>query len=358
MSRRRIGVDIGSTAVRAAEVSMNGSPVLTRVAQTPVPAGAVQNGEVRDPRAVADALKELWQRGKFKGRDVILGVGNQRVVVREVSLPWLEEKELRQSLRFQVQEYVPIPVDEAVLDYQVIDEFEQEGRRMVRLLLVAAQQVMIQQIVQAAEMARLKPVGLDLIPFAIVRSAGSSRGMFGEGEEGVDEAVIDVGAEVTSICVHSAGLPRFVRILPSGGKDVTSAIARTMGIPEDEAESLKRNGAAMHHEPHEADGHDPVGVRQAAMSRVDAFVSDIRSSLDFYLGQMPGTRIGRVLYTGGGSKLNGFGELLEERLPADVEVGRPFHRVKTAIKMPEEMMAEAEPLLAVAIGLALPGDRG
>ena len=351
MGRKRIGVDIGSTAVRAAELSMNGGPTLTRVAQTPLPAGAVQNGEVRDPKVVAEGLSELWKRGKFRSREVVLGVGNQRVVVREVSLPWLEDKELRQSLPFQVQEYVPIPVEEALLDYHVIEEFEQEGRRMVRLLLVAAQKVMIDQIVQAAELARLRPVGLDLISFAIVRSAGSSGGIWGEGDEATDEAVIDVGADVTSICVHSGGLPRFVRILPSGGRDVTAAVARAVGVSEDEADQLKRG-----------DGDSPIGsaedARQAALSSVGSFVDEIRSSLDFHLAQAPGTRIGKVRYTGGGSKLDGFSQLLEERMPAEVEQGRPFERVKPAVKMTDDLMAEAEPLLAVAVGLALPGGRG
>lgn len=350
MGRTRIGVDIGSTAVRAAEISMNGGPpTLVRVAQVSTPAGAVDNGEIRDPKAVSDALRELWQRGRFRGRDVVLGVGNQRVVVREVSLPWLAEKELRQSLPYQVQEFVPIPIEEAVLDYQVIEEFEQEGRRMVRLLLVAAQKVMIQAIVQAAEMARLRPVGLDLIPFAIVRSAASEQGVWGE--EGSDEAVIDVGADVTSICVHTNGLPRFVRILPTGGSDVTSAVAMALGVADDEAERLKRG---------EVDDEEEDLWKEAdrvAVGRVSSFVDEIRSSLDFYLSHTPGARIGRVLYTGGGSKLAGFGELLEERMPGEVSLGRPFQRVRPAIDLPDELMQEAEPLLAVAIGLAIPGVR-
>src|SRR5919202_3143771 len=110
MARTRIGLDIGGTAVRAAELSMRTvPPTLVRVGEVPLPEGAVSNGEVRDPRAVTAALKELWRKGKFRSREVVLGVANQRVVVREVSLPWMADmKELRQSLPFQVQEFVPI----------------------------------------------------------------------------------------------------------------------------------------------------------------------------------------------------------------------------------------------------------
>src|SRR5438093_7908197 len=160
-------------------------------------AGAVENGEVKEPQAVAEALKELWRRGGVKGRQVYMGVGNQRVVVREVALPWLPAKELRDSLPYQVQEFIPIAVEDAVLDFDPLDEFEQEGRRMIRVLLVAAQKAMVNALVQTAESAKLEPVGLDLIPFALLRSVGMTDGgpvLESQGEE----AVVDVGADVTS----------------------------------------------------------------------------------------------------------------------------------------------------------------
>jgi len=143
VARTRVGLDIGSTAVRAAEVGGGDVPVLMRAAQVPLPRGAVENGEVRQPAVVAEALKELWDRSRIRARQVLLGVGNQRVVVREVALPWLPEKELRSSLGFQVQEFIPISVEDAVLDFDPLGEFEQEGRRMLRILLVAAQKVMV-----------------------------------------------------------------------------------------------------------------------------------------------------------------------------------------------------------------------
>jgi type IV pilus assembly protein PilM len=353
MARVRIGVDIGATSVRAAELSMRDvPPSLVRVAQVPMPAGAVANGEVRDPAVVSDALKELWKKGKFKSREVILGVANQRVVVREVAVPWLSDKELREALPFQVQEFVPIPLEDAVLDFHVLEEFEREGRRMVRLLLVAAQKVMIQQIVAAAEGAKLTPVGLDLVPFAIVRSAGSIDGTGLEGTEIGDEAIVDIGADVTSICVHAWGVPRFVRILPTGGRDVTGAVARAVGVEDADAERLKLG--------YVDEGEEEIG-RQATRVAVDrgaAFADEIRSSLDFYLTQMPGAKIGRVVVTGGGSKLQSLLRQLDERIPAEVAPGRPFHRVTPALDLPLEMIAEVEPLLAVAVGLALPGVRG
>lgn len=327
-------------------------PTLIRVAQIPLPGGAVSNGEVRDPGAVADALHELWRQNKFRSRDVILGVANQRVVVREVSVQWLPEKELRESLPFQIQEFVPIPLDDAVLDFHVLEEFERDGRRMLRLLLVAAQKAMIEQMVEAVEAAKLKPAGLDLVPFAIVRSVGSIDGLGLDGPQAGDEALVDIGADVTSICVHAWGVPRFVRILPSGGREITRAVAEAVHVSEDEAERLKRaNGS-------EPDRDRAEVTRQAVTGRAARFAEDVRSSLEFYLAQMPGAKIGRVLVTGGGSKLQGLARVLDEHLPAEVAVGHPFHRVNGALDLPPDTMSQVEPLLAVAVGLALPGVRG
>ena len=173
MAKGRVGLDIGSTAVRAAELSAGANPAVLRAAQVPLPVGAVENGEVREPEAVGEALRELWQRGGFKNRQVWMGVGNQRVVVREIALPYMPEKELRASLGLQVQEFIPMSVEEAVLDFDPLGEFEQEDRKMLRLLLVAAQRVMVDQIVAAVQAAKLEPMGLDLIPFALVRAIGT-----------------------------------------------------------------------------------------------------------------------------------------------------------------------------------------
>jgi type IV pilus assembly protein PilM len=347
MAKGRIGLDIGSTAVRAAELSGGAQPTIVRAAQTPLPPGAVENGEVRDPGLVTEALKNLWSIGKFKSRQVWLGVGNQRVIVREIALPYLPEKELRQSLGFQVQEFIPMSVDEAVLDYDPIEEFDQEDRKMLRMLLVAAQRTMVDQVVAAVTGARLEPMGLDLVPFALVRSIGTPDVGMNLDEVG-EEAIIDIGAHVTSIVVHSRGATRFVRILPSGGRDITVAIARAAGIEDEIAEALKRGEEVE-------DAPAPDQIRQIGLQRAANYVDEIRSSLEFYTAQARDARIGKVLVTGGGSKLAGLLELMGQRIPVPVEPGRVFQRVPQQLSLPEGEAREAEPLLAVSVGLAIPG---
>ncbi|OFW79467.1 MAG: hypothetical protein A2Z48_08515 [Actinobacteria bacterium RBG_19FT_COMBO_70_19] len=351
MAKTRIGVDIGSTAVRVAEVAPGDRPIVLRAAQTPLPPGAVENGEIRQPELVAEALRELWGKAGVKSRQVHLGVGNQRVVVREVALPWLPEKELRASLGFQVQEFIPMAADEAVLDFDPLGEMDQGGRRMLRILLVAAHKPMISMLVEAAAAAKLEPVGIDLTPFAIVRAVGASdEGLDLEQEHTGDEAIVDVGSHVTAICVHDRGITRFVRILPSGGRDVSLAISRALGVDDDAAEQLKRG--------QEVEGGPSLeDVRRVATTRAGSFVDEVRSSLEFYAAQVPGARIARVLVVGGGSKLDGFLQVLQDRIPVPVERGHLFEKVKSELDMSPEAAAEAEPVLGVAVGLAIPDRR-
>jgi type IV pilus assembly protein PilM len=345
--KTRIGLDVGSTAVRAAELAEGSPPSVIRAAQVPLPAGAVENGEVREVEAVSEALRELWTRGGFKSRRVWMGVGNQRVVVREIALPAMPEKELRQSLGFQVQEFIPMPVDEAVLDYHLIEEVEIDGRQMLRLLLVAAQKVMVDTLVAAATNAKLEPMGLDLVPFAMVRAVGAT-GAGMELERTGGEAVVDVGAHVTNIVVHAAGETRFVRILPSGGRDITMAIARALSVEDEVAERLKRGEIV------EEVDVTPQQALEVAMQRATQFVDEIRSSLEFYTAQTQGARIDRLLISGGGSKLEGFIDILRQRIPVTVEPGRVFSKVGSQLSLSEEAQREAEPVLATAVGLAIP----
>ena len=431
MAKTRIGIDVGSTAVRVAEVAAGDVPVVVRAAQVPLQPGVVEAGEVRQPEVLAEALRELLAKSGVKTKQVFLGVGNQRVIVREVALPWLPEKELRDTLAFQVQEFIPMSTDEAVLDFDPLGELDQGGRRMQRILLVAAHKGMINALVDAALAAKLDPIGIDLTPFAVIRAVGA-------GDEGLDldssgdEAIIDVGAQVTSITVHDRGMTRFVRMLPSGGRDITLALASGLGVDEEVAERLKRGegveppmeetqppAAGLEAEPTEPDavqavpgsatpsvpempgtdvpaasgqpnpiaaapamseglrfpepaeapavdprpsapsngGPDPAEVRSLALARAGSFVDEVRSSLEFYAAQMPNAQIGRVLVVGGGSRLDGLLELLQERLPVPVDRGRLFERAKSELDLSAEAAAEAEAVLSVAVGLAIPSRR-
>jgi type IV pilus assembly protein PilM len=346
LGRNVVGLDIGTTAVRAAEMSARrGSAVLERFGQVAVPTGAVVDGEVTDPDAVAGAIRELWRQARFTSKRVIMGVANQRVVVRLVDLPWMEPAELRKSLHFQVQEYIPIPVDDAELDFNILGEHDGgDGQRLMRVLLVAAQKEMIAGHLHAAERARLEPVGIDLTPFALMRSLAPSGGVLSE----AGEALVDIGARVTNIVVQERGVPRFVRILLMGGQDITDALRQGLGLDQDAAERAKLDATTGQ--------SDDQAVSRIVEQKVAAFVEEVRGSLDFYRAQSDGVPISRVVLTGGGSRLGPLAERLRAALRLPVDSGRALEPVHVGrVGLAAEQLAELEPIAAIPVGLALGG---
>lgn len=346
MAKSAVGLDIGSRTVHVAELSSGrGGPTVENFGGIELPEGAVREGEIIDPGAVSDAIKQLIGSTGIRNKEALLGVANQRVVVRQIDLPWMEEDELRTSLPFQVQEHIPIPVEEAELDFHTLEEYQGEGdTRMLRLLLVAAHKEMIATAIQVGSDAGLQPIGIDLNPFAVLRSVGSDSAL-GDGTE----VLADVGEGVTNILVHENGVPRFVRVLVLGGGDITDAVAAELSLERDDAEARKKQLGLQ------GAGGDQASSIIAA--RASEFVDEVRSSLDYYQAQMGSARIGRVVLTGGGALLGGLDERLASTLRLPVEVGNPFDRFTTGKKvaLDDAQLAQVGPVLATAVGLALGG---
>ncbi|MGQ0519797.1 MAG: type IV pilus assembly protein PilM [Actinomycetota bacterium] len=352
MATRVVGLDLGSYGVRAVELSVGGGqPTLERFAQVTLPPGAIRDGEVADPAAVSASIKRLWSEGGFKGKRVVIGVANQRVIVRLAEMPSMSESDLQSALRYEAQELIPIPVDDAVLDFQILDDVvDSEGESRMRILLAAAQRDMVRSHLAAVEGAGLQTGVVDLVPFALVRALGTTVNPFDF--ETRAEAIVCIGGGVTNVVVHEQGVPRFVRVLLVGGDDVTDAIVRDMGVQIDEAEGLKRQA--------DISSPDPAVARagQVVRDRLAPLVEEIRGSLDYYTAQSQSSAIDRVLVTGGGSRMAGLMERLQAQLGATVEPARPLTGLKVSrgVGLSQEQLYAVEPLLAVPVGLALAGE--
>lgn len=347
MASKVVGLDIGTSGVRAAELTLGKGATLERFGQVALPPGAVRDGQVVDSGAVAHALKQLWAQAKFSTKKVVLGVANQNVVVRQVDLPWLPEDELRKSLAFQVQDFVPMAVEDAILDFHPLEEFTGEnGGRMQRVLLVAASRDMVGGVLDSVKQAGLQPQVVDLTSFAVIRSLAGQQG-FGSTDA---EALVDVGASVTNIVVHQGGVPRFVRILMMGGGDVTDAVAERLGIPHEQAEGVKQQ-TGMAANAGLAEAHPAQRAIEAAGSRL---VDEIRGSLDYFVAQPGAPRIGRVVVSGGGSLLPGFGQRLSAATRLPVQPARPMSVLKIGkTGLTPDQLSYVEPLVAVPVGLAM-----
>jgi type IV pilus assembly protein PilM len=343
-----IGLDIGTSAVRAVQLSTGRSGArIERLGQVLLPVGAVRDGEITDPDAVVDSIRALWSEWNFKGRTVALGVANQQVVVRQVDLPYLPERELKDSLSFQVQEYIPIPTDQAILDCSVLEHFEDsEGRRFSRVLVVAAQRLMIDAIIDVVTRAKLKPVLLDLDAFALLRSLAPDQAI----RDGGGEMLLDIGASVTNVIVHEQGVPRFVRVLLMGGNQVTEGLMTSQGFSHEEAEEAKA-GTGL---PAPGAPVSPGEPARVVSERAGRFIDEIRGSLDYYTAQTDAVAVKRVVLAGGGSLLPNLTERLSAELRLPVEQGHPLeHLTRGRTGLDDQQLAEAEPFLAVAVGLAM-----
>jgi type IV pilus assembly protein PilM len=345
MAGGAVGLDIGASAVRVAHVTGGrGSASLVGFGQIALPQGAVVDGEIRDQGVVSEAISQLWKRSRIRSKKVIVGVANQRVVVRQVDLPFLEEKEFRSSLRFQAADYIPMSVEDAQLDFIIIDDYTTENQdHMMRVLLVAAATDMVDSFVTVVKEASLDPAGIDLTPFAVARAVSPAA----RGESGVagSEAIVDVGAGITNIIIHHNGEPRFVRILQVGGDDATNALAEALGIDFEEAEAAKLDlGRGV--------GTDET--RRILDRQVDLLIEEIRGSLDYYLSQEESEPVSSVILTGGGSLTSGLQPKLEKTLKTQVSQGAPLSQVNLAKSgLTQEQVAQVEPVAAAAVGLAL-----
>jgi len=342
-ARTAIGLDIGTSAVRAAELSYGRDGItLEAFGQVALPDGAVHDGEVMDRAAVVTAIKTLWKGSGLTGKQVALGVANQRVIVRQVDLPWMPAAELRGSLAYHVQDYLPMSVDDCVIDFHVTEEVVDHDGRALRGLLVAAAREMVMSNVDAVTAAGLRVRAVDLTSFAVLRSVARAE------RDVATEALVDIGSRVSNLVIHSDGTPRFVRVLLSGGQDVTDAIADRLGIPAAVAEAVKR-GPLDHLSAEER----PL-VESAIDLMLEAFVDEIRGSLDYYGAGNVQFPVERVVVSGGGSLLPGVVDRLQQVLRRPVVRGDGFADLPVGrTGLDEDQLLAATPLAAVPVGLAL-----
>ena len=342
--RTAIGLDIGTSGVRAAELSFGKDGItLEKFGQVAVPVGAVRDGEVVDGDAVTAAVRQLWQATRFGHKRVVLGVANQRVIVRQVDLPAMAPAELRKALPFQVQDFLPMPVDEAVLDFHPLEDVtDASGNRLRRGLLVAASRETVLANVRCAQKAGLTVSSVDLTSFALLRAVGTRL----DPEVGT-EALVDVGARVTNVVVHSGGVPRFVRILLMGGADITDALSERLGVDIEDAEGIKQQVGL-------APADDADAAARSVEATAGAFIDEVRGSLDYYAASHPAAPVERLVVSGGGSQLSGLVDRLEGATRLRVRAGNPIGTMQVGrTGLDDDQLALIQPLAAVPVGLAL-----
>lgn len=346
---RVIGLDIGTTGVRAVEVEFDnggaakGAPGrVVRAGFAPLPWGAVHDGEVAEPATVSSAIKRLWSEHRFSSKDVVVGVGNQRVLVREIDMPALPPAQLRAALPFQVEGLIPVATGDALLDfYPVSTSTGAEGQQLHGLLVAATAETVLANT-RAVEAAGLRPTMVDLNAFAVARV--QTRSGFGSGVV----AFVDIGARVTNVSIVVDGHPRFVRILPSGGHDITEALSSTLDIPQQDAEQLKREiGIGL------ATAPEGLPAKQIIAEVATGLVDAVRNTLVYYASSNPGGAVQQIVLSGGGAFLPGLGQYLASAARVQVVVGEPLTSLPLAKGVDPRTLGGDPATYVVPLGLAM-----
>lgn len=357
-----VGVDIGTSRVKIVELtSYNDDVELTRAAIELAPPGAIRDGQIVAPDLVADVISRGLAEGRIKPGEVAAAIAGQGVVVRHAKFPHMPEEELKGAIRWEGQQYIPIPFDEAVIDFAVIDGYSDANGSEMEVMLVAAPRTLVDSHVRALELAGLTPVAIDVQPFTVIRALRyQPKGGAASDNGRSATAYVDIGAGTTDILIAQGERLRFTRIIPMGGNAFTSAIGDKLGISFEEAEAIKIEKGKVC-----VDGYsEPCanGEEQDISDAIEGVAADIaldiRRSLDYHDLQLEGrskdSGVTSVVLTGGASVMEGLDHYLENELGLATTMGDPLKTIAVNPKLSnKEEFSKLGPMFAVGIGLAL-----
>jgi type IV pilus assembly protein PilM len=315
-TKNLVGLDIDATGIVATSVAVNGRLRVERVAATPLEPGIIRDGEVTDVNGLADALRKLYRENKGLSKHVRVGLANQKIVVRIIDLPYLEDaKELHAAVRFHAQDQLPMPLEHAVLDHQTLDVVTDTTGRRQRVLLVAARREMVERVLAALRAAGLKPAGIDLSAFAMVRALHRA------GPEDEHVLYLAVGG-LTNLAVARGTACTFARASGGGVEALAIELAERSQLTLEHAHGwLTHVGVQAPIETIEGDGEIVEHARQILLEGVRRIAAEVRSSLDFHRMQDDAAGVSRAVMTGPATAIPGFATALASELGMPVEEG-------------------------------------
>lgn len=358
-----VGLDIDRGAIKAVQISQSaGGYTLQHVGYRKLPAGAVADGEVADHDLLAGELKEFWSSHSFKGKNAYLGVANQKVVVRLLDFPRMSPNDLKGAINFEAQDHIPMPIDDAILDYVVLGPAG-EGSDLDRILIVAAQKDMIGRYASVMRAAGIRPQGVDVKALSLVRSTLPNALFDDEGAI----LLLDVSTEITNLVVAQGGSPTLTRFIPGGSGYLAQVVSEVADVPEEEAERLLMNprvrigpeavdgeGVSLGKEDDEFDPALMYDVRRGLEDAVQALAEDVQRSIEYHYSQPGSQEVAQVFVSGEGALVNGLDAYLGELLGIPTRRGTPLQKLAgNKSNVPDEQLRVMEPVLAVSMGLAL-----
>ncbi|MFN9571997.1 MAG: pilus assembly protein PilM [Betaproteobacteria bacterium] len=339
-----IGLDIGSSSVKLVELSRGAGGVvrLERYAIEPLPRGAVVDGNIDKIEVVAEAVKRALRRAGCRIKNVSLALPASAVITKRIALPAnLREEELEMQVESEANQYIPFALDEVSLDFQVLGPIP-NAPDDVEVLIAASRKEKVEDRMAVAQAAGLRPVVVDVESYAMRAALERLIEQLPNGGEGLVIAVFYLGANTTSVTVMHDGEAIYEREQPFGGQQLTGDIARTYGIPAEEAELKKRSGDL------------PANYENEVLRPfIDAATTEITRALQFFFTSTPYTRVDQIMLCGGSAVLAGLPEALMERAQVPTSVISPFKGMEIANGVRDKQLRLDAPALLTPCGLAM-----
>ena len=345
-----VGLDIGSSAVKAVELKAAGkSYKVTCIGTEPLPPDSIVDGAIIDGAAVADAIRRLFDGRNIKTKDVAASLSGNAVIVKKISLPIMSDAELAESIYWEAEQYIPFDIQDVNVDYQILDRGDTaSGRNTMDVLLVAAKKEKIADYTGVIAQAGRSAVVVDVDAFALQNAYEVNYGI----ESNAIIVLLNAGASATNINILQGDQSVFTRDISIGGNAYTEALQRELNLPFETAVALKRGQSV--------DGATYDDARPVLRAVTENVMLEIQKTFDFFKATASSDKIDRIMLSGGASRAEGFTEMLAERFGAPVEPFDPFRKIAfDGKKFKSDSAAEIAPTVAVAVGLALrrAGDR-
>lgn len=357
-ARPVVGLDVGTSSAKAVVLTKKGGRYeLTAAAVAEFPREALQNMNPEVQGALkAETLKKLFKQAGLKSRKVTTSLAGDAVIPRYIRLPAMSAEELRRNIATEAEQYIPLNLDQVVLDFQILNEVEEEGQKKIEVLLVAAKNDQVDLHLGLLRKAGLTPQIIDVDAFALQNAYEVSR----PGGETETVALLNVGASLTTLNILEAGQTRFTRDISVAGNDFTKEIQKEFNLNFGEAEEFKRARGAISIEEEDIglsvvpETDDRVlRMSDAIMPVLNKLLGEVRRSFDFYETQARKKTVERIVLSGGSARLKNLNRFLASKLGIPVEPLNAFRNFEVGKGLDSEELAEKEPQLAVGVGLAL-----
>jgi len=349
-------IDFGARSIKVAKLNkVSDGYELDSYGVTLSPEGAIANGEIFNPIVVADVLTELIKDSGISDRKAVIAITGQKVIVREIVLPLMEDKELMAGVMWEAPKYVPYDLDESIIDAEKVEEFvEKDGNKMMRVLLVAAPKSFIQPYMEVLKKARIIPKIVDVVSSANIRAFENnlSDKKEEEQESSIIDIILSIGASNTILTLVGKGNLKFTRDILVGGNDITKAIAKSLNISFEEAEKLKR-GTKIVLGP-EAEEENKNESEKIILKILNQVTKEVRKSLSYYKTQSQKVKYNKMILSGGCANIDNIKDLLSEQFEIPVIIGNPLEGIKIDERAFDiKRMEKLKDTLATVIGLAI-----